>query len=419
MMRAMRENTKWVFYILAFSFIGWLVFDVAAGMSDSSSGQSDVVLRIDGEKIHLPQYQAALQGAMEQARQRSGGSLTREDEKQVEDQMVDQLTREVLLQHETRRLGITVTDQEIRDAAQSSPPPEVYSISEFQTNGQFDPNKWRRYLQSGSSRDFLVQLEARYRQQIPQVKLLQYITADLYVSDAKLWRSYRDQHDSASIALVVVGPEQIPDSEAAPSEDDVARYYRTHQEDFKRPAAAWLSFVAVPRQPNATDSAAALARVTALRAEAVVNQAKFEDVARRESADTGTGRQGGDLGWIKRNQPGFDTLFLAGMRRLTAGQVSPPIRSSFGYHLIRVDAARGDSVHARHILVPIELAGAHRDSVEARADSLDRFAAERDSGWLLDSAAQRVVGWARGSLPGHRGERLLRRVKRTDVSRAE
>lgn len=390
MMRAMRENTKWVFYILAASFFGWLVFDVAMGATGSRSGSSDVVLKVDGEAIHLQRYQAELQGALEQARQRSGGTLTREDERQVEDQLVEQLTREVLIQHETRRLGITVTDEEIRDAAQTSPPPEVYQVAEFQTNGQFDPGKWRRFLQSGSSQQFLLQLEARYRQEIPQVKLMQYVTADLYVSDPKLWRIYRDQHDSATIALVTIGPEQIPDSEVAPSEDEIARYYRAHESDFKRPAAAWLSFVAVPRRPEASDSAAALARVTALRTEAAASLTKFEDVARRESSDTGSGRQGGDLGWIKRNQAGFDTLFLAGLRRLAIGQVSPPVRSSFGYHLIRVDSAKGDSVRVRHILVPIELAGAHRDSVESRADSLDRFAAERDSGWLLDTAAQRL-----------------------------
>mgnify|MGYP002814470949 CR=1 FL=1 len=84
-MRAMRENTKWVFYILAASFIGWLVFDVAMGATGSRSGSSDVVLRIDGEAIHLPQYQAALQGAMEQARQRSGGNVTRGGEKRIEE----------------------------------------------------------------------------------------------------------------------------------------------------------------------------------------------------------------------------------------------------------------------------------------------------------------------------------------------
>ena len=390
MMRAMRENTKWVFYILAVAFIGWLVFDVGMGVTGRNYGGGDVVLRIDGQAIHLQQWQAALQGALEQARQRGGSNLTREDERAVEDQLVDQLVRDVLLQHESRRLGITVTDAEVRDAAITSPPPEAYSVPDFQTNGQFDPNKWRRFLQSGANPEFLVQLEARYREQIPQAKLFQYITADLYVPDAKLWRIYRDQHDSVTVALLAIGPEQISDSEAEPTEAELNRYYDAHKDTFKRPAAAWLSFIAVPRRPAATDSAAALARADSLRAQAAASPAKFAEVAQRESADTGSGRQGGDLGWIRRNEPNFDSLFLAGLRGLSVGQVSRPVRSSFGYHIIRVDSAKGDSVRVRHILVPIQLVGAHRDSVEARADSLDRLVAERDSGWLLDSVALRL-----------------------------
>ncbi|MGE5761338.1 MAG: SurA N-terminal domain-containing protein [Gemmatimonadota bacterium] len=402
MMRAMRENTKWVFYILAVAFIGWLVFDVGMGVTGRGSyGGGDVVLKIDGEAIHLQQWQTALQGSLEQARQRGGSNLTREDEKAVEDQLVDQLVRDVLLQHESRRLGITVTDEEIRDAAMTSPPPEAYSVPDFQTNGQFDANKWRRFLQSGANPEFLVQLEARYREQIPQAKLIQYITADLYVSDAKLWRNYRDQHDSVTVALLAIGPEQISDSEATPSEAELARYYDAHKDIFKRPAAAWLSFIAVPRRAFASDSAAARARADSLRAEAAATPAKFAEVAQRESADTGSGRQGGDLGWIKRNEPGYDSLFMAGLRGLAVGQVSRPVLSSFGYHIIRVDSAKGDSLRVRHILVPIQLVGAHRDSVESRADSLDRLVAERDSGWLLDSTARRL------GLPVGRAPRLV------------
>jgi len=390
MMRTMRENTKWVFYILAISFVGWLVFDVGMGATGGGNyGGADVVLRIDGEAIHLPRYQAELQATMQQARQRTGGNLTREDEKQAEDQMVERLIRDVLVEHETRRLGITVTDQEVREAAQSSPPPEVYSIPDFQTDGQFDPNKWRRFLQSGTNPELLLQLEQRYRQQIPQAKLLQYITADLYVSDAKLWRVYRDQHDSVTLALLSIGPEQIVDSEVSLSDAEIERYYDEHKKELTRPASAWLSFVAVPRAPSANDTAAALARAERLRAEAALSQAKFEEVARRESSDTASGSQGGDLGWIKRNEQGFDPLFMAGLRGLAVGQVSRPTRSSFGYHLIRIDAAKGDSLHTRHILVPVELVGTHRDSVESLTDSLDRLVAERDSGWLLDSVARR------------------------------
>lgn len=417
MMRAMRENAKWVFYILAIAFIGWLVFDVGMGVTGGGYSGGDTVLKIDGQAIHLQQYQTALQAALDQARQRSGGPLTREDEKAIENQMVEQMIRDVLIAHEARRLGITVTDQEIREAAQTSPPPQVYSIAEFQTNGQFDINKWRRFLQSGANPEFLLQLEAQYRDQIPQAKLFQYITADLYASDAKLWRLYRDQHDSVTIALLSVGPEQIADSLVTMSDADLERYYDAHQEEFKRPAAAWLSFVAVPRRPHASDSAAALARADSLRAVVAQSEAKFEEVAKSESADTVSGREGGDLGWIKRDQPGFDTLFLAGIRGVAVGQVSRPVRSSFGYHLIRVEAAGGDSVHLRHILVPIELAGAHRDSVESRADSLDRLAAERDSAWLLDTAAARLglpIGHAPKLVDGDR--MLLGRYVIPDVS---
>jgi peptidyl-prolyl cis-trans isomerase D len=417
MMRTMRENTKWVFYILAVSFIGWLVFDVGMGVSGGKYGGGDVVLRIDGQAIHLQQWQAALQSALDQARQRGGANLTREDEKAVEDQLVDQLVREVLLQHESQRLGITVTDAEIREAALSSPPPEAYSVPDFQTNGQFDPNKWRRFLQSGANPEFLVQLEARYRDQIPQAKLFQYITADLYVSDAKLWRIYRDQHDSVTVALIAIGPEQISDSEATLTDQELARYYDAHKREFKRPAVAWLSFIAQPRRPAATDTAAARARADSLRTEAAASMTKFAEVAQRESADTGSGHQGGDLGWIKRTEQGYDTAFLAGLRGLPIGQVSRPVLSTFGFHLIRVDSARGDSVRVRHILVPIYLVGTHRDSVESRADSLDRLVAERDSGWLLDTVAHRLglpVGRAPKLVDGDR--MLLGRYVIPDVS---
>ncbi len=388
MLREMRAISKYIFWVVAVTFIGWLAY---GQVQEILSGSRDMVLKIDGTEIHATQFQQAVQTAVEQYQARNGVSqLPAEDRQQIENQVVDELVRSVLINHETKRLGITVTDQEIRDAAQTSPPPEVYSYPDFQTNGQFDATKWRRFLQSGGNQEFLAQLEARYRDQIPQAKLLQYITADLYVSDAKLWRIYRDQHDSVTVDLVAIGPEQVPDSAVPVSDAEASRYYGAHKNDFKRPAAAWLSFVAQSREPSPADFSAALARAESLRTEASVSLAKFEDVARRESSDTASGRQGGDLGWIKRNQPQFDTAFLAGLRGLPVAQVSRPVHSSFGYHLIRIDAEKGDSLHVRHILVPIELAGAHRDSVESVADSLDRIVAERDSGWLLDSAAKQL-----------------------------
>jgi peptidyl-prolyl cis-trans isomerase D len=78
------------------------------------------------------------------------------------------------------------------------------------------------------------------------------------------------------------------------------------------------------------------------------------------------------------------------VRGLKPGQVSAPVATQFGYHLIRVDQARGDSLKVRHILIPVALQGEHLDQVEARADTLERLASERTDPTVLDSTARRL-----------------------------
>jgi peptidyl-prolyl cis-trans isomerase D len=389
MMRSFRENAKWIFYILAFAFIGWLIFDVGMGLTGAKTG-ADVVLKIDGTEIHAQQWQAAVAAAQENYRRGGGGTLNADQQKDLEDGVVDQITQDVVLQEAYSRLGITVSDQEIIDAARTSPPPEVMQTPDFQTNGQFDMNKWLRFLASPAAAELMLNLEARYRQQIPQLKLAQYLTADVYVPDAKLWRIWRDQHDSVTTAVVAVQAVNIPDTAVKVSDQDVQAYYTKHQKEFTRPALAYTTFLALPRAPEATDTAAALAEARRLRGVAVVSESAFARVAKQSSIDTVTGAKGGDLGWIKRNEPGFDTGFLAGLKPLQPGQVSQPVLSQFGFHIIRVDKAGGDSVRVRHILVPIAMTGPRLDAVEAKADTLDRLAAEHDDGSVIDSLGKKM-----------------------------
>ncbi len=385
MMRTMRAHAKWVFYILAIAFIGWLAY---GQVMEILGPGTNVVLRVNGRKVQVPEYQQAVQAALQQLREQDGsGPVTREEQRDVENRVVDELIQNILLQEEYRQLGITVTADEVRAAARASPLPELQRAPDFQTDGRFDIDKYRRFL-STATPEFLRVLEARYREEIPRIKLLQYLTADVYVSDGRLWRVYRDQHDSARVSLVALWANTVPDSLAPVTDEDLERYYRAHRDDFKRSAVAFLSYTALDRRPDPADTAAALARARELRAEAAGGGARFADVARRASADTVSARDGGDLGWFVPDRSGFDAQFLAGLGRLSPGRVSEPVLTEFGYHLIRLDAARGDSVRASHILVPIELRPERLDQVEARADSLDRLASEQTDPSALDSAAR-------------------------------
>jgi peptidyl-prolyl cis-trans isomerase D len=412
-MRTMHANAKWVFYILAVSFVAWL----AIGQVMSILGPSgNVVLRVNGKEYQVNEYQQRVQVATEQYRQQTGSApMTREDEQQLGDQVINQMVQETLLQQEYKRLGIRVSDDEIREIAATSPPPEVMRDPQFQTDSQFDIRKWQQFLRTTTDRQLLVQIEAMYRDQIPRIKLAQYLTTDVYISDAKLWRIYKDQHDSATIASLAIWPYAIPDSSPI-SDADIAAYVAKHPDDFKRPAIAFVRFIALPRLPDAADSAAARAHVARVRAE-LGRGAKFEDVAKRESGDTVSGNRGGDLGWVKKDDPSFDPQFRAGMRRLKPGQVSAPVATQFGFHLIRVDQVKGDSLKVRDILIPVTLQGTHLEQVEARADTLERIAAERTDPTVLDNAARRLALQVSATYQVTQGERFnLGRYVIPDVS---
>ncbi|MBI4420836.1 MAG: peptidyl-prolyl cis-trans isomerase [Gemmatimonadetes bacterium] len=403
----MRGMAKYLMGILTMAFVAWLVFDVGADITGRGGGTQTVLARVNGKKIDAQAFYGAVRAAQEQQRRSQGSApVTLEDQKALENAVLEEMVQQALLRDELRRRGITVTDEEIVAAARTAPPPEVQQIPEFQTDGKFDLDKYQRYLGANADPAFLQALEARYREEIPRLKLFEELASGVYVPSSKLWRMYRDQHDSATATVLVIQPETyVADSALELTDQELRAYYSTHREEFRNPATAFLSFVAVPRRPNAADTAAARVRADSVRRQVLLRGADFGEVAKRESADSGSAANGGDLGEVARGTmvPAFERAALA----LRSGQISEPVLTQFGYHIIKLESKSGNTYRARHILIPIELVGEHRDQVESRADSLDRLAAEQTDGTVLDSVARRLkipVGTAAPLIEGNRLE---------------
>lgn len=385
MMRIMRGIAPWIMLIVAVAFVGWMVFEVGMDVTGRGGGLTDEVARVNGRKIDAQTFYTAVRQAQDQQREAGGPALTLDEQRQLEDAVLEQLVQRILLEDEYKRRRITVSDAEVRDALLNAPPVEIQQIPEFQTEGRFDLAKYQRYLRSGADPAFALALEARYREELPRFRLLERVTGDVYVSSAKLWQIYRDRYDSATVRVVTLLPDaSVADDQVTLSDADVTAYYRAHADDFKRPRRASLSFVAISREANAADSAAARTRIEAIRQE-LRGGADFAEVAKRESADTVSGRNGGDLGTARRGDfvPAFEEAALA----LRPGQLSEPVLTQFGYHLIELESKDGAGYQARHILVPIELRGEHLEQVDARGDSLDILAAEQEDPTALDSVA--------------------------------
>ncbi len=102
----------------------------------------------------------------------------------------------------------------------------------------------------------------------------------------------------------------------------------------------------------------------------------------------------------------MDPAFGAAVMSLPLNALSDPVRSAFGFHLIEVESRKGDTFKARHILIPIEVTGAHRDLLDHRADSLEQLAAERLEPSALDTAARALHLPIRKAGPLAEGARL-------------
>jgi peptidyl-prolyl cis-trans isomerase D len=381
MMQAFRNSAKVAGAIFA---ILMLVF-VLTSVDWTGLTSTTTVGKINGESIDARTYQGYVQQTIDNRQRDLPTSLTLEERNQIEDQVWEQLIEAQVLETEYERRGITVTADEIVQAMRNSPPAEFRNVPEFQTDSQFDMTKYQRWLTSSVGAQYLPALESQYRDQLRRSKLLRVVAADIYLSDAALWEQYRDEHEMVKIGLTALIPRNVvPDSAVSLTDQEVTAYYRSHQDDFKRERTAWLSFVALPRLTNASDTAAARARADSARA-AILGGEPFAEVARRESDDSVSAANGGDLGeWTRGSMdPAFDSAAFA----LPLKKLSEPVRSQFGFHIIEVTSRKGDKATGRHILIPIEITGEHRDRLDAQADSLERLGAERDDPAALDTAA--------------------------------
>ena len=390
MLQQMRGLAKYIWVLVALVFVGgFLLYETSGLMGRTPVTATTAVAVVNGEEIPYTVFMTRVQNEVQGQQQRERRNLSQDDTRRIENAVFDQMIADILLRSEYRRRGIVVSDDEVREFARYAPPPWITQAPELQTDGRFDPEKYQRLLASPQARQggLLISLEQYYRSEIPREKLYDQIASGVYVSDAELWRAWRDQHDSAQVSYVAFTP--VMDSTAAKSisDSDLRAYFDAHKSDFANGGRAWLSVVHIPRAVTAADTAAARAKAARIREE-IVKGAKFEDVAKRESADTISGAQGGNLGRGPKNR--FATEFENAAYALKVGEVSQPVLTPFGFHLIRVDEHKGDTLALRHILVNIQASDTATTRIDKEADALSKAAGSSEQGAKLDSAAKKL-----------------------------
>jgi peptidyl-prolyl cis-trans isomerase D len=165
--------------------------------------------------------------------------------------------------------------------------------------------------------------------------------------------------------------------------DDLRAYYDQRRDQYRVPEEVKVSHILIKTPPAGADGKVDEKAVEEARkkAEGVLKQlkagGKFEDLAKKNSDDPGSGKQGGDLGWIGRGRtvPEFEKAAFS----LPKGQLSDLVKSTFGFHIIRVD-----DKHEAHVKT--------LDEVKGEIEPLIR---QQKAGRLMENAGNALLDQAR------------------------
>lgn len=154
----------------------------------------------------------------------------------------------------------------------------------------------------------------------------------------------------------------------AVSDEEIRRFFEENRGQIgELPASITYSQVLIPVTPSDT----ALERMR-LKADSILLRARegedFATLARQYSEDEGSGQLGGDLGWFR---PGSMVAeFERAAFSLRPGEISPPVRTQYGWHIIKLERIRGPERQARHILLRPPVTEADAERARVLADSV-------------------------------------------------
>lgn len=356
MFQFLRSRAKVFYWVIAGSFILFGFFMYAgndAGCRSNGAGryEAGVIGSVNGTRISAQAYDEAVRQQVASMRQQSPDREVNANQyAAAQDRAWDSLVQNALVEKAIRDRKIKVTDQEVLDVFRNNPPAEL--LAQYRDeNGQVDMNRYYADLQNPEV-DW-TQIENYVRQILPRQKLSEAIAADAVVSEEDVRREYIRQAGRAMAEYMGVPFTDINDG-YEPSDQEISDWYAAHPDDYRHDGLAACKAVRFAKKPSAADDKDVLDSLTQVRQDIQAGKFDFATAAKQYSDDTGSAARGGDLGTFDRNRmvPEFTSAAFS----LPVGQISEPVRTNFGYHLIEVtDRQTGPGgevtqVTARHIL---------------------------------------------------------------------
>jgi len=370
MLRLMRKQAgSWLIKVLLGAIVIVFVF---WGVGSFRSQRGDRIATVNGDPITLDEYRDTFDNLVDQLRRRFGNNLDEDmiEKLQIKKQALNQLINNTLLLQEAKRLKFRVSDTELTSA--------ISEITAFQRAGTFDRQLYRNVLER--MRMTPEEFEAAQRNAMMIEKLSTLVTGGIKISDQEAMEWFNWANASVNIDFVLFEPDHYKDvnpsleetktffeshkenykteamvnvryvhfspdtyrSKVTISDEELLEYYNENQETFKTPKNVEARHILLRVDENATPKAEDKTQERALGILKLAKEGKdFAELAKQYSEGP-TRDSGGYLGTFTKEamvKPFANVAFS-----MKAGEISEPVRTRFGWHIIKVEKVNEASV---------------------------------------------------------------------------
>lgn len=363
-----RNHKRWLMFIAMVlvipSFVVTGIYSYNKMISDDGA-----IAKVDGESILPQQFDETKRQRLENLRVQLGEDFRSNmlDSQEAKVALLEAIMNDRSLVNEIVRENIYLSDQIAIEMIKTFP--------RFLTDGKFDAEKYSNYLAaSGMSDEYFVQLirgdlsrslltdGIKNTTLVPQSisrgvfdlltekreAALHTVNVTDYLSKVKVteedakkyWTDNQKQFsrpDMIDVEYVVFSPDLFKKGE--PSNEDLQTFYEQNQNRFKAPEERRASHILIDFSQG-KDKAKA-------KAEEIFKQVKadpksFAEAAKKDSADPGSAKEGGDLGWFTKGMmvPSFEEAVF----NAKEGDIAGPVESEFGYHVLEVTGIKATAV---------------------------------------------------------------------------
>lgn len=373
MLKAMRDSfqhLKWILLLIVFAFILLVFVDWGgAGRAGAVTGVG-YAAKVNGETITIEEFQRSLVMLEQQYEQVYGQRLSQQDREAMglQRQVLQSLVNQKLLLQAAHEMNLTATPEEIRH--------EILSMPVLSPNGQFVGQElYERYVKAALNYQSAAAFEADLAEDITLSKIENALQSSVVLPDKLIEQEYRRRNELATIRYVLL-PAQTLMTQVEVEPDGIDQYYRSNASDYTHPAQRRVKYlqvdvealrpsiqvteeelreayeqesagnevaraqhilISIPQTATPDDVTAALEKAQDIAARARAGE-DFAALAREFSDDPGSASRGGDLGEFGRGRmvPEFEEAVFS----QPIGQVGDPVRTQFGYHVIKVNERR-------------------------------------------------------------------------------